>query len=220
MFDQAGNLYACQGGDRQVAKIDVAKGKAITVVAKSHDGKKLNSPNDLALDGHGGLYFTDPRYGGGEPVEQKVMGVYYIDRSGKVSRVIEDLERPNGILVSPDGRHLYVAEPNRRELYRYDIDSPGKLSGKKLIFTGDRTLDGGGPDGMAHDTQGNVYATYNGIVVLAPDGKLIGRISVPERPANCAFGGKDNKTLYITARTSLYAIDTKVKGMELEKRGP
>jgi gluconolactonase len=220
MFDKAGNLYACQGGARQVAKIDVSKGKAITVLAESYGGKKLNSPNDLALDGHGGLYFTDPRYGGGEPVEQPVMGVYYIDRSGNVSRVIDDLERPNGILVSPDGRFLYVAEPNRRELYRYDIDSPGKLSGTKLIFTGDRKLDGGGPDGMAHDAQGNIYATYNGIVVLAPGGKLIGRISVPEHPANCAFGGKDNKTLYITARTSLYAIDTKVKGMALEKRGP
>jgi gluconolactonase len=221
MFDREGNLYACQGagegGQRRVVRIDV-KTKVVAVVADSFEGKKLNSPNDLALDAQGGVYFTDPRYSPSEGVEQPVMGVYYTDASGKTARVIDDLERPNGILVSPDAKHLYVAEPNRRELHRYDITAPGKLSGKKLIFTGDRERDGGGPDGMAHDARGNIYATYKDVVVLDPDGRALGRIPVPEHPANCCFGGTDNKTLFITARTSVYAIDLLVPGMALQPR--
>jgi gluconolactonase len=91
----------------------------------------------------------------------------------------------------------------------------GRLAGKKLVFTGEAELDGGGPDGMAHDARGNVYATYKGIVVLDPEGSLIGRLEVPEHPSNCIFGGKDLTTLYVTARTSLYAIETRVAGAPL-----
>lgn len=220
IFDQRGRLYACQGGARQVIRLDPADGKKITPLATAFDGKKLNSPNDLALDLEGGVYFTDPRYGGGEDLEQKVNGVYHVDVAGKVTRVIDDLVRPNGILVSPLGKHLYVANPDKREVWRAEILGPGKLGDKKLIYTGDETLDGGGPDGMAHDAHGNVYATYKGIVVLDPDGKLIGRIAVPEHPANCEFGGKDLKTLYITARTGLYAVDMKVAGAPLFAGAP
>jgi gluconolactonase len=220
MFDAAGVLYACQGSARQVARIEVQSDKKLVPLAAAFDGKKLNSPNDLALDAHGGLYFTDPRYGGAEPVEQPVMGVYYIDATGKISRVIDSLERPNGILVSPDGKWLYVAEPNKRELHRFAIEKPGVLGERTLLYTGDQETDGGGPDGMALDAGGRIYTTYKGIVILAPDGKRLGRIEVPERPANCAFGGKDGKTLFITARTSLYAIDLQVQGMALQARGP
>ncbi len=220
VFDQKGALFACQGGARRVVRIEVGPEKKLSLIAERFDGKKLNSPNDLALDPEGGLYFTDPSYGGSEPAEQPVMGVYYAGASGQVSRVIEDLKRPNGILVSPTGKQLYVANPDLRELWRYEIDSPGKLSGKKLVFVGDEKLDGGGPDGMAHDTLGNTYATFKGIVVLDPEGKLIGRIDVPEHPANCTFGGKDLKTLFITARTGLYAIDLKVSGQALQPNGP
>ena len=164
MFDAAGTLYACQGasagGERRVARIDAKSGKAVAV-ATHFDGKRLNSPNDLALDAHGGIWFTDPRYGGNGGRELDVMGVYWVKATGgKVSRLIDDLERPNGVLVSPDGKHLYVAEPNRRQIYRYDITAPGKISGKKLFYTGDAEKDGGGPDGMAHDVHGNLYATY------------------------------------------------------------
>ncbi len=209
VFDAAGNLYACQGGARQVARVSL-DGK-LTPLASSCGGKKLNSPNDLALDGQGGIYFTDPRYGSTDGVEQDVMGVYYWS-SGAVRRVVDDLRRPNGILVSSDGTRLYVAEPDERQLYLYPIESPGKLGKGKLIFTGDRELDRGGPDGMALDAQGNIYATYRGVTVLDPQGKLIGRIPIPENPANCTFGGKDRKTLFITARTSLYKLRMKVEG--------
>ncbi len=233
MFDAAGNLYACQGGARRVVRITDPKAAPV-ILADKYDGGRLNSPNDLALDDHGGLYFTDPRYGQGDALEQPVMGVYYVAADGKVSRVIEDLERPNGILVSPDGRWLYVAEPNRGQIFRYRILAPGVLSAGELIFTGDEQKDGRGPDGMAHDEKGNIYATYSGIVVLNPNGSLIGRIPMPvvevetpngkrqtaERPANCTFGGPDNRTLFITARTGLYAIGMRVAGAPLRERGP
>lgn len=219
VFDAAGHLYACQGGARRVVKIANQDGK-IETLCDSYDGKPINSPNDLALDGHGGLYFTDPRYSGDSKVEQPCMGVYYIDATGKTTRVIDSLKRPNGILVSIDMKTLYVAEPDKRELWKYEITAPGKLSSGKMIFTGDEKEDGGGPDGMCLDMQGNIYTTYNGIVVLNSDGKLIGRIAVPEHPANCTFGGVDGKTLYITARTSLYSVAMKVAGAPLAANGP
>lgn len=219
VFDGQGHLYACQGEARRVVKIALQDGK-IEPLCETYDGKPLNSPNDLALDGHGGLYFTDPRYGQDMKIDQPCMGGYYIDAAGKTSRVIDKLARPNGVLVSNDGKSLIVAEPNKRELVKYQITAPGKLSEGKVIFTGDQTLDGGGADGMCLDQQGNIYATYKGIVVLNPEGALIGRIPVPEQPANCTFGGPDGKTLYITARTSLYSIPMNVAGAPIVEVGP
>ncbi len=215
LFDAAGNLYACQGGARQLARVSL-DGK-LTPLATSYDGKKLNSPNDLALDGHGGLYFTDPRYGSTDGLEQKVMGVYHWSADSGVQRVIDHLERPNGILVSNDGKRLYVAEPNKRQIVSFPISSPGKIGAGKVLFTGDEKLDESGPDGMALDALGNIYATYRGVTVLDPHGALIGRIEVPEGPANCTFGGKDGKTLFVTARTSLYRLRMKVKGAPSRK---
>jgi gluconolactonase len=218
-FDAAGNLYACQGGARRVVKIN-PQDVRIEPLCDVYDGKPINGPNDLALDGHGGLYFTDPNYNRDLKIEQSCMGVYYIDPAGKTTRVIEDRQRPNGILVSIDHKTLYVAEPNKRELWSYEITGQGKLGDGKLIFTGDEKLDGGGPDGMALDEQGRIYTTYNSVVVLKPNGELIGRIPVPEHPANCKFGGPDGKTLYITARTSLYSLAMKVAGAPLVATGP
>jgi gluconolactonase len=219
-FDAKGNLYLCRGGARNVAMMSDPDTRELKTVAGDFEGKAFNSPNDLALDAHGGLYFTDPRYGDGPAVEQPVMGVYYVAANGTITRIIEDLERPNGVLVSPDGRTLYVAEPNRRELYAYPILSPGIVAAGRLLFRADEKTDGGGPDGMALDVRGNLYATYAGIVVLTPAGDLVGRIPVPERPANCKFGGSDHKTLYITARTSLYSIPMLVEGAALPAVGP
>lgn len=221
MFDALGRLYLCRGGARNVARIDNLETKELTILASEYEGQPLNSPNDLAIDPVGGLFFTDPYYGNDQAsLKQKVMGVYYLSSEGKLTRVIESLQRPNGILVSADGKTLYVAEPNRRQLYMYPITSPGQVGEGKLIFTGDEKLDGGGPDGMAFDIRGNLYATYGSVVVLSPAGELIGRIPVPERPANCKFGGAENKTLYVTARTSLYAIPMLVEGAALMKQGP
>jgi len=211
-FDDKGNLYACQGGARRLVRI--APNGQITVLVSRFEGKRLNSPNDLALDEHGGIYFTDPRYGRADDLEQDVMGVYYVSQPGKIVRVIDELDRPNGIAVSRDGSGLYVAHPDTREVWFYPILAPGKLGRGRVLFTGDPKLDGGGPDGMAIDEDGNLYASYSGIVVLTAGGKLIERIPVPERPANCTFGGRDKKTLYITARTSLYRVERKRRGQD------
>ena len=216
MFDQSGALWVCEDHTRRVVRLDLTNGNKSTVLADAYDSKKLNGPNDLALDAYGGVYFTDPVYGQPAP-EQPVQGVYYVDVSGKITRVIDDIDRPNGVLVSPTGKYLYVADVNHAKIQRYDILRPGKLSDAELIFTGDAKLDGTrGPDGMASDVHGNVYATFKGITVVDPDGKVIGRIPVPLGPANCAFGGKDGKTLFITAQTKLYSIETKVTGMSLQ----
>ncbi len=219
VFDAAGHLYACQGGAQRVVKIAIQDGK-IEPLCDNYEGRSLNSPNDLALDGHGGLYFTDPRYGSDTKIDQPCMGVYYIDSLGKTTRVIDNLQRPNGILVSTDRKTLYVAEPNKRELWKYEITMPGRLGPGKPIFTGGEQDDGHGPDGMCLDQQGNIYATYKSVVVLNADGGLIGRIAVPEHPANCTFGGPDGKTLFITATTSLYSLAMNVAGAPLAESGP
>lgn len=210
VFDRHGELYACLGGGRKVVRIG-PEGER-TVLAKAFEGKKLNSPNDLALDDDGGLYFTDPRYGKADDVEQDVMGVYYVTEAGEVTRVIGDLGRPNGIVLTPDGSGLYVAVPDKRAIHYYPILSPGRLGKGRRIFESDRAVDGGGPDGMAVDEHGHIYATYKNLLVLDGSGKLLKRIPVPEKPANCTIGGPDRRTLYVTARTSLYRMTLDVRG--------
>ncbi len=222
MCDRAGNVYACQGDAQRVARLVSGpdqKGQVAAILAGEFDGKPLNKPNDLALDGHGGLYFTDPNYRREDPT-QPVEGVYYVSQEGKLTRVVADLPRPNGVLVSDDGKTLYVANINERQIVAYDIVSPGQLSAGRILFEGDQDIDGNGPDGMALDSKGNIYATYKQLVVVSRGGDLIGRVEVPEKPSNCAFGGADNSTLYITARTSLYKLPMKISGMGLQKQGP
>lgn len=222
MCDSEGHVYACQGDLQQVARITSGsdiKGALAAVLAKEYDGKPLNKPNDLALDTEGGLYFTDPNYRQ-QPPSQPVQGVYYVARDGVVKRVIGDLPRPNGVLVSEDGKTLYVANIELRQIMAYPIVAPGQLSEGKVLFTGEEQVDGNGPDGMALDSDGRIYATYKQLVVVSPKGELVGRIETPEKPANCAFGGEDNQTLYVTARTSLYKLPMKVKGIALREHGP
>ena len=219
MCDQSGNVYAAQGVAGRVSKLKTGvdgTAEEVGVLARTYDDKPFNKPNDLALDAQGGLYFTDPNYGR-DPADQPVEGVYYINPAGKTSRIIDDLPRPNGILVTADGKSLLVANPNERQIRRYRIDGPGEISGGQVLYTGDAEADGNGPDGMTLDEQGNIYATYKSLVVLTPDGELIGRQAIPEKPSNCAFGGDDNRTLYVTARTSLYAIPMKISGTALQQ---
>jgi gluconolactonase len=223
MCDKAGNVYACQGDEQRVTRLTVGPdqlGKIGAVLAGRFDGEPFNKPNDLALDADGGLYFTDPNYRQAMP-SQPVQGVYYVSVDGKVTRVVSDLPRPNGILVSPDGKTLYVANIEKRQIMAYPIVAPGTISEGKVLFTADEALDGArGPDGMSVDEQGNLYGAYKSIVVIGADGTLKGRIEVPEKPSNCAFGGTDNSTLYITAQKSLYKVAMKVPGMPLQAKGP
>ncbi len=204
-FDRDGNLLACAGGGRQLVSID-AQGR-VTVLAERYGNKWLNSPNDLWIDLRGGIYFTDPRYGSRDNMEQAGEHVYYLagDRK-KLIRVIDDMVRPNGVIGTADGKLLYVADHGGNKTYVYIIKTDGTLSDKRVFVPE-------GSDGMTIDNEGNVYLTARVVSVYDSGGKKIETIEVPERPANVCFGGKDKRTLFITARTSLYSVRMRVKGL-------
>jgi gluconolactonase len=204
-FDKQGNLIACEGGGRRLVSIS-PKGE-VTVLADKYEGKKFNSPNDLWVDPNGGIYFTDPSYGSRDGMEQDGEHVYYLspDRK-KLTRVISDMVRPNGVIGTPDGKILYVADHGAGKTYVYRINKDGTLSDKKLFAPE-------GSDGMTMDVNGNVYLTTKVVAVYDKSGKKIEEIQVPEQPANITFGGKEKKTLFITARMSLYSIEIATKGI-------
>jgi gluconolactonase len=198
-FDKKGNLLACQGTTGKVVSID-AEGK-VTVLADSYQGKALNSPNDLWLDSKGGIYFTDPRYGRRDNLPQDGEHVYYLSADRKqVIRVIDDMVRPNGVIGTPDGKRLYVADQAGNKTYAYTINPDGTLSGKTLFADQ-------GSDGMTLDSAGNVYLTGKAVTVYTPAGKLIRTIDIPETPSNVIFDGKNR--LYITARKAVYTMNLK-----------
>jgi len=204
-FDKKGNLLACEGGGRRLVSID-PQGK-VAVLAEEYQGKKFNSLNDLWIDPKGGVYFSDPRYGNRDGMEQDGEHVYYLspDRK-KLIRVINDMVRPNGLIGTRDGKTLYVADHGGKKTFVYTINKDGTLSNKKLFAPE-------GSDGMTIDSQGNIYLATNAVAVYNKEGRKIETIEVPEGPANVTFGGKDRQTLFITARTSLYAIRMRVKGL-------
>ena len=202
-FDKKGNLIACVGGTGKLVSIDPQE--KITVLADKYEGKPFNSLNDLWITPKGGFYFTDPRYGNRDNLPQDGEHVYFLsaDRK-KLIRVIDDMVRPNGIIGTPNGKTLYVADHGGGKTWAYKINPDGALSDKKLFAKQ-------GSDGMTLDQKGNVYLTSEAVNVYSPSGELIETIYVPEVPSNVSFGGKNKKTLFITARTSLYSIDMQSK---------
>lgn len=208
IFDGDGNLLACEGTAQRITSMD-RNGK-ISVILDRYKGKRLNSPNDLWIDAKGGFYFTDPRYQFfTHPVEQDGDHVYYVspDRN-TVTRVVDDMKKPNGVLGTKDGKKLYVADTSGT-ISVFKVKKDATLGGKKLFARQ-------GSDGMTMDEHGNLYLTWiTGVAIYNPKGKRIETIKVPEMPANAGFGGKDGKTLIITARTSLYSIQMNVRGQTL-----
>lgn len=200
-FDKDGTLLSCTGQPRQLVSID-AQG-TYTVLADTYDGNPLNSPNDLWVDPKGGIYFTDPFWGR----EQGRDHVHYLtpDRK-KLILVNDDMFNPNGIIGTPDGKLLYVSNYIENKTYVFTINADGTLSNKKLFAPE-------GDDGMTIDTEGNVYLTGKAITVYDPSGKKIDTIKVPETPANVIFCGKDKQKLFITARTSIYSVRMRTKGL-------
>ncbi|MFN3167957.1 MAG: SMP-30/gluconolactonase/LRE family protein [Phycisphaeraceae bacterium] len=218
-------LYGCSHGARALVKFADEGAELETVWGKlferDDDGtmtqKRLNSPNDLTIDKDGGIYFTDPRYGNRDSMETDTEGVYYYKESAKVSDdggvevyqkflpIDTELKRPNGIVLSPDQKTLYVADNGANWIYAYDIVEPGKVKNKrKLAQLNDGK--GGGSDGMCVDAKGRLYATGHGKVwVFEPTGDLVATIPVGPQTTNCTFGPK-GKTLYITANKGLYRI--------------
>lgn len=226
-FDTEGRLVANEshGGDegrRRVARRE-KNGEWITL-ADRFEGKRLNSPNDLAIDSHGRIYFTDPRYSKPETRELDHESVYRIDPDGKLTRLIGTLTRPNGILVTTDARTLYVADnpatgDKRATLWAFDLDATGNASGGRVLHEFPTAR---GFDGMTLDTDGRIWAAGGqnesaGIYVFAPDEKrasvrLITVIPLPQTPTNCTFGGRNLDTLYITSDPILFRLRTAVRG--------
>ena len=221
ILDLQGNLISCQHTGRNLIRI-TQDGES-EIIVDNYKGKQLNSPNDVAVHQNGSFWFTDPPWGlWGTDNTSELEGhwVYRVDpETGVAEAIVTDLAMPNGIVFSPDFSRLYVADtgghprhPNQQLRNAPDIIRCYKMTTKgdlrKLLFTIDE-----GSDGMAMDISGNLYTTHSGhINVFSPRGQLIGRIACPENPANVTFGGNDYKTLFITARTSLYSIAMKIKG--------
>ncbi|MFN0021513.1 MAG: SMP-30/gluconolactonase/LRE family protein [Pirellulaceae bacterium] len=239
MFNQKGDLIAAEGanegGNRRISitsGIQGGKDGEVKTLSGGLDGKKFNSPNDLAIDGDGNVYFSDPRYVGKEPRELDFEAVFFIKPDGSTTVATRDLQKPNGILVSPDGKHVYVSDNNgegNRQLLSFDVEQPGKLTNKKVLHD---FVTGRGIDGMTLDTEGNIYATAGtgdkaGVYVFSLSGKQLAMIPTPGDPTNCVFGGgEDSGTLYITAATKgsglgpkygLFRIKLKARGFHVVK---
>ena len=204
-------LLACEHGNRRVSRTN--PDGTVETIAGAYQGKRLNSPNDLVVKSDGVIYFTDPPYGiQPEEKEQPHNGVYRILTDGSLQLMADDFERPNGLAFSPDESILYIDDSYFRHLRAFDVREDGTLENSRIICDMDHPQPGS-PDGLKVDEEGHIYVTgATGVWVFEPDGELLGVIAPPERPANCAWGDEDKKSLYLTAQTSLYRIRTTVAG--------
>jgi gluconolactonase len=225
MFDKQGRLVICESGRRRVTRLE--PNGEVTVLADSYEGKRFNTPNDLAMDAKGRIYFSDPRYGNRSDMEIPE-GVYRIDAPGKVTRILAPpaVDRPNGLIVSPGDKYIYIADNNNntvggsRKLLRFDLKADGTAdaSTRKVVFD---WKDGRGPDGIEMDNRGRLYVaggrnkpnTFEradefpgGVYVISPEGKKLDLIPLADdEVTNCGFGGPDGKTLFITSGTGLWS---------------
>jgi len=216
--DKQGRLVVDQHGNRRVIRVE--RTGAVTVLAERYEGRRLNSPNDLVFRSDGSLYFTDPPFGlprvfDDAGKETPWSGVYCL-KDGKLTLVTKELSGPNGIAFSPDEKYLYVDnwDPKRKVIMRYEVSPDGSISNGRVFYDITRTVPGDDAwDGLKVDQRGNLYAAGPaGIYVLAPEGKLLGTIGLPEHVANFNWGDEDRRSLYITASTGLYRIRLKVPG--------
>jgi gluconolactonase len=225
-FDKDGRLVAAEGnstgGGRRISRTE-KDGKVVTLADRSN-GKRLNSPNDLAIDAAGRIYFTDPRYGSTDGVEQDKEAVYRIDPDGKLTRIIDSVSRPNGIAIAIDQKTLYVADNReggaKRVLMAFDLSSAGAATNGRVLYD---FGSGRGIDGMTLDSAGRIWAAAGskekaGVHVFEVNAdrtsaKLLTVVNTPEDPTNCTFGGTGRDVLYITTSTSLFRIRASVKGI-------
>ena len=242
LFDPQGRLIACEGSDGErnkprVTRTDLKTG-AVEEIATQFEGKRFNAPNDVTVDSKGRLYFTDPAPDSTSPATKASgttgkPGVYRIDPDGKITRLLTDPETewPNGLVISPDDKTFYLIEANKvdggtRAIRAFDLSPEGTLSNRRVHYN---FYPGRSADGMAIDTEGNIYAaaglhrlrgtketldTKCGVHVISPQGKLLRFVPIPEDTiTNTAFGGPDNKTLYVTAGKTLFQIPNSIAGM-------
>lgn len=211
-FDRDGNLLTCADGQNELWSI--SPDKKVTVLIRDFEGKLLNGPNDLWITPAGDIYFTDPLYPRhywkrSPDRQQPGEYVYLLERkTGRVRVVDHEFTKPNGIIGTPDGKTLYVADIGANKTYSYHIAADGSLTEKKLFCSL-------GSDGMTVDAEGNVYLTGNGVTVFDRDGQQIEHIAIPEPwTANVTFGGRDRKTLFITASKAIYTVAMRVQGAQ------
>jgi gluconolactonase len=206
-FDSQGRLYTCESRTRRVTRTD-RRGK-IEVLAERWEGKRLNAPNDVVVRRDGNVYFTDPAFGNqADKRELDFHGIYHITQKGELKLIAKWAGRPNGVALSPNGRILYVADSDERNVRAYDLERDGDAANERIFISGINGI----PDGLATDEKGNLFVAAKGLAVYSPDGKLIETWEMPETPSNCAFGDADLQSLFVTARASLYRIRLDVKG--------
>jgi gluconolactonase len=210
-FDKKGNLVTCADEHEQLWSI--SPDKKVKVLLKDYQGHLMNGPNDIWIDNKGGIYITDPYYQRPWWTRTKSdldgQKVYYVPKGKDQPIIVDaDLKQPNGIVGTPDGKYLYVADIGDNKTYKYTINKNGTLSDRKLFVEQ-------GSDGMTLDEKGNVYLTGKGVTIYSPEGKKISHISINEPwTANLCFGGKDKDVLFITASTAIYTMKMNVKGVE------
>jgi gluconolactonase len=208
--DGRGRVYTCEGGSRRVTRMD--QDGRIEVLVERFDGKRLNSPNDIAVRRDGHAWFSDPAFGNREDArELPFHGVFHLKPSKELEVVARMDKRPNGVALSPDGRVLYVAVSNERAVRAWDIDRGGGASNPRVVITG---LDGP-PDGLKVDSKGNIYIAANALVIYSPQGRLIQTIEMPEKPSNLCFG-PDEKIIYVTTRTSVQRVTPDAKPVQAQ----
>jgi gluconolactonase len=218
-MDKDGAVLLCEHANRRIVR--VTHDMLISTVVDRYEGKRLNSPNDLVFRSDGSLYFTDPPYGlpkeDSDPAKELSFNGVFRLANGKLQAVVKDMTRPNGIAFSPDGKTLYLSnsDPSRKIWMRYDVAADGSLKNGRVFFDATSEKDNGNPDGMKLDAQENIYgAGPGGLWVFSPSGKHLGTVKVPEIVSNCVWGD-DGKSLYITARTSVYRIKLPVRGAKV-----
>jgi gluconolactonase len=206
-FDSEGRLYTCEERARRVTRTD--KKGTVEVLAERWEGKRLNAPNDIVVSRSGHVYFTDPAFG--EQADHRELdfyGVYHIPPKGAMKLVAKPAGRPNGVALSPNGRVLYVANSDERNLRAYDLDRNGEPSNERVLIA---AIDGI-PGGVRVDEKGNLYVTAKGVNVYSPEGKPLHVFEMHSRPSNCGFGEVDGRTLFVTAGPEVLRLRMDVKG--------
>ena len=214
-YDRQGRLVACEHAGRQVSRM-APDARMMETVVDRYQGKRLNSPNDVVVHSSGRIYFTDPPYGiDPDPGELGFRGVYRIDTDGSITLLASDFVRPNGLAFSPDETILYIDDSRRRHIRAFDVQADGSISNGRIFVDMDVEAKGN-PDGMKVDVEGNIYCSAGGgLWIVDPTGRHLGTVPLPELPANLAFAGADNRTIYLTARTSLYILQGTTPGVRV-----
>lgn len=204
-MDRQGRLYSCEYRSRRVTRTD-RKGR-IEVLAEKFEGKRFNAPNDIVVRRDGHVYFSDPLFTPLDHRDLDFYGVYHVTPKGKIEAIARMKTRPNGVTLSPNGKILYVANSDEKNIRAYDLDRQGHAANERVVIS-DLPA---GPDGIRTDVKGNLYITARGVVVYAPDGHLLGRIPTPVNPRNLAFGDNDLRTLYMVG-DSIFRVRLDVPG--------